>query len=129
MPHKKSVKQKKIKQKQKQKQNQQVIININTKKNKRVSNKPPSNNKAFPIPNNNNIPSLIVERQPQNINNPVANPIKQPENINNDLLRMLNQNQEHISNALLRRIEPIPQREPINVNVNNPPINIHTPPI
>ena len=32
---------------------------------------------------------------------------------------MLNQNQENMYNALLRRVEP--QREPITVNVNNPP--------
>ena len=63
---KKSAKNKKIKQKQKQSQkvNQKVIVNINTNKNKsrRVKNQQPSNNKISMIPNNYNIPSLIVER-------------------------------------------------------------------
>jgi len=47
--------------------------------------------------------------------------------INNELLQLLNQNKENMHNALLRRVEP--QREPINVHVNNPPIDVNNPPI
>jgi len=60
------------------------------------------------------MPSYNQPNNPTNI--PAANPIK------NELLRMLNQNQEIMHNALLRRvdlqIEPIPP-----IAVINPPIN------
>ena len=71
MTHKKSVKLKKIKQKQKQNQHQKVsqkvIVNIYTNKNKtrRVYNKKTINTKSNIIPNNCNIPSLIIERPNQ----------------------------------------------------------------
>ena len=116
---------KKIKQKQKQKQSQKVIVNINTTK--KGSNRKQPGKSNLPS-NNNKVPSVIVNLPSYNQpNNPMNNPVAQPQNINNDLLRMLNQNQEHMRNELLRRVEP--QREPINVNVHNPPININNPPI
>ena len=108
MPTKKPLKQKKIKQKQKQKQrqSQKVIVNINTKSKSRGNN----NNKVFinkTIPNNNIIPTLIVER-PNNNN--------QPQNINNELLKMVTKQNENINNALLNGIRTQPQNTLLNNN-------------
>jgi len=102
MPQKKSAKNKKIKQKQKQSQkvNQKVIVNINTNKNKsrRVKNQQPSNNKISMVPNNYNIPSLIVER-PTEIYKKLLNELNKGDN------KLTQQTDLHKTNALVDSIE------------------------
>ena len=104
MPQKKSFKQKKMKQKQKQSQsqkvNQKVIVNIDTNKNKtrRVYNKKTINTKSNIIPNNYNIPNLIVERPTDKYNTFLNELIK----TNNKLTE---QTGLHKKNALVDSIE------------------------
>ena len=111
---------KKIKQKQKQKQSQKVVVNINTTKKSYNRKQQPS--KSNLPSNNNKVPAVIVNLPSYNQpNNPA------PNSVNNELLRMLNQNQENMNNALLRRVEP--QRELMPpMPVINPPIAVNTPP-
>lgn len=112
-----------------QKQSQKVIVNVNTSKRSSNRKQPTASANGAPV---NKAPTFIFQMPSQSTNpavnqvanpvvNQVANPVENP--VDNELLRLVNENQEHIRNELRRRIEP--ERVPINVNVNPAPINIY----
>lgn len=115
MPVKKINKVKKLKQKQKQKQsqkvNQNVTVNINTSKKsggKKSSNKRQIVKVPTILPNNYNIPSLIVER-PTTRYNPILNDPQQI-GIQNALIKGIKLQEEEPKNVLL---ESVKSEEPL----------------